>query len=155
AFGRCSLEVRGQIAGLVVDAGVEPQLLCDVAAFVRTAGDADRAATLDLGDLADHGADRAGGCGYDHRLARLGLAHLEQAEIGGPSGHTQAADPALQWRLRRIHLHHALAVGDGITLHAEQTLYGIAGLEGRAVGRLDGTGRIGSHNVAEADRGDV
>ena len=96
---RGGFQIGGQVAGLVVDAGIEAQFLGDVAAFLSAARDADGAASLDLGDLADQRADRTR-CRRDHhRLARLGLAHLEQAEVGGPSRHAEPAHPALQRRL--------------------------------------------------------
>ena len=40
------------VLGLVVDRGVEAELVDDVLALLGAAGDADRVATLDLGDLA-------------------------------------------------------------------------------------------------------
>ena len=68
---------------LVVDGGVEAELVGEPGALLVAAGDADGAAALDLGDLADHGADRAGRRRDDHRLAGLRLADVEQAEVGG------------------------------------------------------------------------
>jgi hypothetical protein len=43
---------------MMVDAGVEAELLDHEAALVRPARDPDRAASLDLADLPDHRADR-------------------------------------------------------------------------------------------------
>src|SRR4051812_7784862 len=61
AVRRSGLELIVQRAGLVVDASVEAELLHHVIAFLSAAGDAHRAAALDLRDLADHAADRTRG----------------------------------------------------------------------------------------------
>jgi hypothetical protein len=55
--------------------------------FLAPPGDADHAAAHDPGDLAHHLADRARRGGDDDRLAGLGLADFEQAEIGGHARH--------------------------------------------------------------------
>jgi hypothetical protein len=61
-------------AFLVVDAGVEAELLDHEAAFVGAAGDADHAAAQVFGDLADrHGRPRRPRR-HHHRLAGLRLA---------------------------------------------------------------------------------
>jgi len=76
-------------SGLVVDAGVEAEFAHDPLALGRAAGDADHAAALDLRELAcelSHGDGRARD---DHRLTRLGLADLEQPEVGRQPGAAQ------------------------------------------------------------------
>ena len=78
-----------EVAGLVIDAGVEAQLLHHVVALRLPARDADRAATLDLRELPGHAADRPGGRGDDQRFARLGLADLVQPEPRGDARHAE------------------------------------------------------------------
>src|SRR5581483_4848922 len=148
-------KLPGEVAGLVVDAGVEPQLVGDVAALFGSAGDSDRAAALDLGDLSDHRADGSGCRRDDHRLAGLGLADLEQAEVGSQARHAEPADPAREGGEAGVDLDDALAVGDGIFLHAEQAAHRIAGLERRVVRLLDEAGGIGAHHLAQPYRRNV
>src|SRR5205085_2851854 len=83
---------RGDVLGLVVDGGVEAQVLDYVAALVRAAGDPHRASPLELCDLADHAADGARGAGDDHGLALGWLPDVEQPEVGGHARHPQRAD---------------------------------------------------------------
>jgi hypothetical protein len=75
------LEAVAHVAGLVVDAGIEAELVDHPVALGLPAGDADRPAAADLGHLADRLAHRAGGTGDDHRVARLRLPDVEQAEV--------------------------------------------------------------------------
>src|ERR1700687_1762957 len=60
ALGAMLPQVCQQIARLVIDAGIEAQLLHDVVTFCLASGDADAAATLDLGELPDDAAYCAG-----------------------------------------------------------------------------------------------
>ena len=60
AFGAMLPQICQQIARLVIDAGIEAQVLHDVVALRLAAGDADDSATLDLGELADDAAYCAG-----------------------------------------------------------------------------------------------
>ena len=87
---------RSRSCALVVHAGVEAQLLDDVAALRLAAGDADGPAALDLGDLADDRADRARGRRDDHRLARLAAGRC-RAGRRRPSCPACRARPA-RWR---------------------------------------------------------
>src|SRR5258708_17687034 len=80
------------VLGLVIDRGVEAQLLHEVAALLGAAGDADGAASLELGDLADHHADSAGGARNDDGLAGCRPADVEQAELGGHAGGAESRD---------------------------------------------------------------
>ena len=93
AFRAVRLQAVLDRAGLVVDAGVEAELLDDPLALRRAAGDADDAAALDLRELADGLADRAGRARDDDRLAGLRLADVEQAEVAGHAGHAEHVEP--------------------------------------------------------------
>ena len=86
------LQLRREIGVAMIQALVEAELFLDVAALVGAAGDADGAGAGDLRDLADRGADRAGGRGHHHGFAGLRLADLVQARIGGHAGHAEHAD---------------------------------------------------------------
>ena len=90
-FGQAAASCCGEIGAAVVDAGVEAEFVDDVAAFFGAAGNADDAAALELGDLADHRADRAGGSGDHDGFAGLRLANVEQAHVGGEAGHAEDA----------------------------------------------------------------
>jgi hypothetical protein len=85
------VELITPVLGLVVDAGVEAEILDDVVALLLAAGDTDHTGAPRLGDLAGHGADGSGGTGDDHRLPRLGLSQVE-AQIGGDAGVAEDAD---------------------------------------------------------------
>ena len=71
----------------------KPSSLTTQSHFCGTAGNADDAAALDLGDLADGLAHRTGGTGDDHGFAGLGLADIHQAEVAGHAGHAQHVEP--------------------------------------------------------------
>src|SRR5262245_13583090 len=79
------LQPLANVLGLVIDRGVEAQIVHDPFAFLVASGDADDAAALDLADLADDRADRAGGGGYDERFARLRISDVQQSEVGRQS----------------------------------------------------------------------
>ena len=56
------------------------------------AGVPDDLAALDLGNLADEAAHGPGRPVHHDGLAGLGLAQLEEAEVGSVAGHAAAAD---------------------------------------------------------------
>ena len=90
---RCQPVQRGaHILRLVVDRVIEPQLLRHEAALVRPAGDPDHLAALELADLPHDLPDAAGGSAHHQRLARLGLADVQQAEIGRRPHHAKGAE---------------------------------------------------------------
>src|SRR6266481_2243896 len=68
---------------LVVDGGVEAEIVFDPFTFFIGAGDANYAAAVDLAELADDAAGGASGGGDDEGFAGLGFAYFEEAEIGG------------------------------------------------------------------------
>ena len=74
--------------------------------LVLAAGRRHDAAALDLGDLADDRANRPGGAGDEDGLARLGLADLQEADIGGKAGHAGDAEEGLGRQVGRRQLAH-------------------------------------------------
>src|SRR5579859_5509101 len=68
---------------LVIDGGVEAEIVFNPFTFFIGAGDADYTAAVDFAKLADDAAGGAGGGANDERFARLGLADVEETEIGG------------------------------------------------------------------------
>ena len=99
------LEVVGERGGAVVQRDVEAELVQQGLALLLTAGDPDRTGALDLRDLADRRADRAGGRGDHDGLARLRPADLEESGVrrearhaehaeGGGDGHDGRVEPA-------------------------------------------------------------
>src|SRR5439155_762708 len=116
--GRAGAVERGAEAGVaMVEAGIESQLLDDVAALVSPAGNADCTSAGDLRQLADDGADRARGGGDDQRLAlgRLGYRRGGDFEI---IGHRRAGRAALQANLE---------VGGAVVGHRADPFPGQAG----------------------------
>ena len=79
ALRACRRELFGKVRRPMVDGRVEAQLLGDVTALVRPAGNADRAGAADLGELSDQRTDWTARRRDDHRLARFGLADEQQA----------------------------------------------------------------------------
>ena len=140
------------LLGLVVDAGVEAELVLHEGALLRAAGDADHAAAHDLADLAHHLADRAGRRRDDDGLARLGLADIEQAEIGGHARHAEHAVGGRDRRQRGIDLAQSRPPADRIFLPAQPVLDDVAHGEAR-IARLHhlADGAAG-HHLAQPDR---
>ena len=152
AFRAGVLQLRGEIGIAVIDAGIEAELLLDVVAFVLAAGDADRARTLDLRDLADRRADRAGRRRDHDGLAGLRLADVEQPGIGGHAGHAEHADRGRDRRELRIDLAQALAVGDRVRLPARARQHDVALGEARIVGGDDLAHGAAFHHAADRHR---
>src|SRR5258708_38593995 len=68
---------------LVVDGGVEAEIVFNPFTFFIGAGDTDDAAAVDFSELADDAAGGSSGGGDDEGFAGLRLADFEEAEIGG------------------------------------------------------------------------
>ena len=100
-LGHTARQRAAHAARLVVDRRIEAELAHQPVALVLAARRADHAAAGELRDLADHGADRAGRRRHQHGVAGLGLADLEQAEIGREAGDAERSDQQLQRRLGR------------------------------------------------------
>src|SRR5258708_5009462 len=67
---------------LVVDGGVEPEILGDPCAFVVGAGDADDAAAVNLSNLPGDASGGAGRGGDDERFALLGRGDFHAEKRG-------------------------------------------------------------------------
>ena len=121
-----------------------------MAAFLVRSRDADDAAAFQLGDLTDDGADRARGGGHHDRLARHGLADIEQAEIGGGARHAEHTH--ISGKRRGIAREFLAAIEHGIFLPADNTRHDIAFLETGIVGFLHDRQRAAAHHIADLHR---
>src|SRR6266404_3809725 len=68
---------------LVVDGGVEAEIVFNPLTFFISASDADYAAAVDFSEVADDAAGGASRGGGDEGFRGLGLADFKEAEIGG------------------------------------------------------------------------
>src|SRR5207237_10252438 len=93
AFRAMLLWGVAHVAGLVVDARVETEFLDDPLALRGAARDADDAAALELRQLADGLSHRARCARNNHRVARLRLADIEQAEVRRHARPAQHVEP--------------------------------------------------------------
>ena len=100
-FGDRAAEVRRR---LVVHRRVIAEVPAAERGLLVRAGQADRAATLEPGDLPDHGADRPRRGRDHHRLPGLGPADLGQPEVGGEAGVAQDVERGRDRRLGGIEL---------------------------------------------------
>ncbi len=157
AVGARRADRLGQVvAVLVVDGGVEAEHLGQVAALVRTARTAHRATAVDLGQLADHAADRARRRRHQHGVARLGGADVEQAEVGGQPGQAEHPQIVGQRRagvggqpleMRRLH--------GRVALHADDAVDEIANRQVGAAAVDDPADTGGAKHLAQLHRWDV
>ena len=149
-------QAGGDVLSLVVDGRVEARRLRQPAALVGAAGDADRAAALDLRDLADEGAGGAGSTRDHHRLAGLGTPDVEQAEIG--RGAVQEdAQRAFQRKAGRELGEPVGTFGPGadIFLPGEDAGDDVADPIAWMAGGVDAAGGDGADGCAQPDRGKV
>src|SRR6202011_3127105 len=101
--GSVRSQLRPQIAGLVINSGVEPELLDQPATLLLAAGDADRPATLDPRYLPGDAADRPGRARDPDGLTGLGSADVEQPEVGGQAADAQDTQMYRGRREGRVH----------------------------------------------------
>ena len=128
-MGRGLGERRLDRTRLVVDAVVEAEIGDDVAALLGPAGDADGAAALDAGDLADGAADRAGRRRDDDRLAGLDAGDVDEADHGRRARLPDEAEAERERLQVGRQLAQPLSVEDGMLAPAELALHGVADLE--------------------------
>jgi len=143
------VEVLRVLGGLVVDAGVEAQLVDHVIALVLAAGETHDAAALELGELADHATDRARGGADRHGLAGLGVHDPVQAIPRRHARHADRAQVGRQRNMARVHLLHAAPVGDADLLPAEHADHVVAHRIGRVLGRFHHAHRAADHHLVQ------
>ena len=105
-------ELLAEVGGAVVEGGVEAELFRQRPHLGGAAGDADSPRPAQLCDLADGRADGAGGGGHHHGLARLRLADVAEADIGGEARlvHHLADRPVQEGRRDTVGMHRGHAV---------------------------------------------
>src|SRR5277367_2292351 len=130
------LHLVGEMRRLVIDADVEAELVADIGAFLRAAGNADHLRARDFGELPDDASNSARGGGDDDGFARFRRDDLVQAVPCGDAGHADHAEIGLQRDRLGVDDVEAGAVGHEIWLPAAHADDEIAGLEARIV-RLD------------------
>jgi hypothetical protein len=148
-------QALAHVLGLVVDRRVESEFIDEVAAFGCAAGDTDRAAALDLRDLADGRADGPGSAGDNDGVAGLGLADVEEAEIGGHAGHAERVEKNGQRRDFGIDLGELRAGKRRIFLSPERAADVVVHGEAGMLRGGHAADAAGAHHFADADRGDV
>ena len=139
-------------ARLVVDGGVVPEALQAQGALGRAAGDADGPAADDLGDLADAGADGAGGRRHRDGLAGARHADLQQPVVRGDAVDAEDAERGRQRQVRLVDPLDRTDVGDGPVLPAEHPRDRRAHRQRRVVRRGDVAGGDRAHHGADRHR---
>ncbi len=155
AVGAVLAQGPQDVLGLVVDRRVEPELVNDVTALLLASGDPDGAAALDLGDLADDAADGARRARHDDRVALLGLADVQQPEVGGHARHPEGAEVDRQRGEPGIDLDHPVAGEHGVLLNPGEPGDVVARRKAGMPGVDHLAATAGAHHLADADRRDV
>ena len=138
---------------LVVDDLVRTEFVLQPRALVGPARDGDHATAVVARHLHHGGADRAGGGGHHHGLARLRLADLLQAEVGGQARRAEHRQrPRGMRQGLRVEGAEALAVTDEFLARAGHAADPGADRVAR-MARFDHLADAGrAHHLAEADR---
>src|SRR5512146_15906 len=151
AFRTGLAQIAVEVPGLVVDAGVEAELVHHVVALLLAAGDAHRAAAADLCQLPDHAADRAGGGRHHHGLARLGRADLLHAAVRGQARHAEHAQVVRERYAPGVDLDELLALHAAVELPAGGE-YLVALLERRVLRLRHFARGLPNHDFADLHR---
>ena len=154
-LGAVHFERRGDILVLVVDAGIEPEVIHHHAAFLRAAGDAHHAGAGDLRDLAGDGSRRPGGGGHDDGLPRLRAADLHHPEIRcGAAGSVDRHNGGLIGLAGDRRAEHVVA-DDGVFLKAGERGDDVTDGVGRAARFDDLADSGGADHLTEGHRRQV
>ena len=149
------VELADHAFGLVVDGGVEVELLGEPGALGVAAGDAHHPTADDLSDLADDGSHRSGGAGDDQCLAGLRFAHVEEPEVGGQTDHAKEPEVGGQGQRPRLDHPQPGAIRDAVVLPADRARDDVAFRETIVSRGLDDPDGEPSHDVAELHGFDI
>ena len=152
AVGAGRLQVGGEGVAAVADARVEAELVHDVVALLPRTGDAHHPVPLDLGNLPDHRAHRAGGGRHHDHVAVLQPADLEQADVGGQAGHAEHPEGGRDGGGPGVELADAAAVREAVLLPPRAGQHEVALGEPVVPRRHDPPHRPPGHHVAQLDR---
>ena len=131
---------------LVIDSGVETQLVAQPRDLRRGRRQPQDLALPDLGDLSHEHADRSGGAGDHHGLSGLRVTEVEEAEVGREARQAQNPEGGGDRRDRRVELPDLATLGRGVLLPAEHPGDRVADLEVRIPGpHHEGDGSTGHH----------
>src|SRR5690349_23535636 len=141
---------------LVVDGGVEAELLGDPGTFFVGAGNAHNAAAVDLSDLSSDASRSSSGRGHDERFAFLGCGDFHAKKSSEPVG---AKCPEENGVRNKRNLREFLEemfrgfVDDNVVLEAREARYAVTFLV-IGVARFDDFGEAdGAHNFADGHDG--
>ena len=140
---------------LVVDRGVEAQLLGEPPALVVAAGDAHDPHPLDLPDLPHerpHGARRGG---HDERLPFLRLADLQEPDPRGEADVAEQAEVSGERQRDGWQLRQRRSREDRVALPSEHSLHDVARREARRARLLDPAEGDPPHHAVERHRRQV
>src|SRR6185295_6457304 len=150
------LQCLGHVFGFVVDRCIEAQLLCQPAALVIRARDANYAQAFDLPNLADERTNRARSSRHHQRLTGFRLAHVEQSVVSSQPDVSKQSHVSGQWNRGIVRqLRKPRAVRNRVLLPAKQARNMVAGFEVRVARFFDTTDRAAAHYVPQFDGGQI
>lgn len=156
AIGRGGLELLCDRAVVVVERGVEADLVQQIADLLRGSGAADdpgRAAQL--GDLTDQRTHRSGRTGDEHDVAFLLLGDVDEPDVRGHAGHAGHVEVGARRSGLRVDLDGVLGVERRVVAPAEVVQHEVTGLETLGVRGDDLADRAALQRLAHLDGRDV
>src|SRR5262249_7473047 len=152
ALGSRGFEQFCKIGRAMVHTSIETQLAGDEAAFLSAAGDPDRMASFDFGDLPDYRPDGAGGRRDDDSLSRLRLTNFQKTDIRRHPRHAEHAERRRDRRRRRIEFAQTRALCKRVFLPAAIAKDDVANRVFR-IARLDDlSDRAADHRLPNVSR---
>ncbi len=143
--------------GLVVDRGVEPEVVDQPRALLVGARNSDDATAKDLRDLSRDAADTARRAGHDEHVAGLHLPDVEDADERGDTGDAEHADRVQQFDVvgERHHERTGTAADAQVLLPPAEAGHLHPDREHVGLRRDDGADDPAAHHLAELDRREV
>jgi hypothetical protein len=142
-------ELLGEVAGPMIDDGVEAKFVLDEAALVCTASNPDGQRSLDPRDLADERSDGPAGRRDHDGLALLRTTDVQEPRIGGEARHPQHAECSGDRIEAGIQFGKPCAVGHDMRQPAELPQGHLAGMVIRMVRTNDLRDYFTFHDAAD------